>query len=129
MHRDGLTLEGRQAAHHGLVGDQGRPMDNAFWNGAFVAFGDGVDVFLPLAGALDVAAHEMTHGVIERTVNLAYRFESGALNESFADVFATMVDRDERSSERWETATTSLSGYARRVCIDFRKKRTNLTSS
>ncbi len=77
------------------VGEAGRPMDNAFWNGAFVAFGDGANAFSPLAGALDVAAHEMAHGVIERTVNLAYRFESGALNESFADAFAAMVDRDD----------------------------------
>ena len=92
-----LGLDGRGGTVTALihVGDQGRPMDNAFWNGAFVAFGDGADVFSPLAGALDVAAHEMTHGVIERTVNLAYRFESGALNESFADVFAAMVDRDD----------------------------------
>ena len=92
-----LGLDGRGGTITALihVGDQGRPMENAFWNGVFVAFGDGADVFSPLAGALDVAAHEMTHGVIERTVNLAYRFESGALNESFADVFAAMVDRDD----------------------------------
>ena len=71
-----LGLDGRGGTVTALihVGDQGRPMDNAFWNGAFVAFGDGADVFSPLAGALDVAAHEMTHGVIDRTVNLAYRF-------------------------------------------------------
>ena len=92
-----LGLDGRGTTVRAVihVGDGGRPMDNAFWNGAFVAFGDGSNAFSPLAGALDVAAHEMTHGVIERTVNLAYRFESGALNESFADVFAAMVDRDD----------------------------------
>ncbi|HCV25239.1 MAG: hypothetical protein CME13_23675 [Gemmatimonadetes bacterium] len=77
------------------VTDEGQPMDNAYWNGVFMAFGDGDEVFEPLAGALDVAAHEMTHGVIERTVNLEYRGQSGALNESFADVFAAMVDRDD----------------------------------
>ncbi|MBT4098806.1 MAG: hypothetical protein HOE86_14235, partial [Gemmatimonadetes bacterium] len=77
------------------VTDEGEPMDNAYWNGVFMAFGDGDQVFEPLAGALDVAAHEMTHGVIERTVNLEYRGQSGALNESFADVFAAMVDRED----------------------------------
>lgn len=92
-----LGLDGRGGTVTAVihVGEGGRPMDNAFWNGAFVAFGDGANAFSPLAGSLDVAAHEMAHGVIERTVNLAYRFESGALNESFADVFAAMVDRDD----------------------------------
>ncbi|NKB66065.1 MAG: T9SS type A sorting domain-containing protein [Candidatus Latescibacteria bacterium] len=77
------------------VTNDGRPMDNAFWNGAVIAYGDGASVLNPLAGALDVAAHEMTHGVIERTVGLEYQFQSGALNESFADVFGAMVDRDD----------------------------------
>jgi len=77
------------------VTERGRPMDNAFWNGALMAYGDGDALFDPLPGALDVAAHEMTHGVIERTVPLEYRFQSGALNESFADVFAAMVDRQD----------------------------------
>ena len=49
----------------------------------------------PLAGALDVAAHEMTHGIIEHTVGLEYSFQSGALNESFADIFGAMVDDDD----------------------------------
>ena len=37
----------------------------------------------------------MTHGVIQSTANLEYQGESGALNESFADVFGTMIDRDD----------------------------------
>jgi Zn-dependent metalloprotease len=69
--------------------------DNAFWDGTWMVYGDGGQVFSPLAGALDVAAHEMSHGVIENTANLAYQNQSGALNESFADVFAVMVDRDD----------------------------------
>jgi bacillolysin len=77
------------------VTDGGEPMDNAFWSGAFMAYGDGGDAFAPLAGGLDVAAHEMTHGVIQQTVNLEYRNQSGALNESFADIFAAMVDRED----------------------------------
>ena len=77
------------------VTDKGEPMENAFWNGKVMAYGDGDVVFSPLAGAADVAGHEMTHGVIERTVNLEYAFESGALNESFADVFGAMVDRED----------------------------------
>ncbi len=69
--------------------------DNAFWNGRFISFGNGgAGAFLkPLCGALDVAAHELTHGVIEATANLVYQNESGAINESFADIFGVMIDR------------------------------------
>jgi len=79
------------------VTDEGQPMDNAFWSGTFIAYGDGdgAAAFAPLPGGLDVAAHEMSHGVIQHTVNLEYRNQSGALNESFADVFGVMVDRDD----------------------------------
>jgi Zn-dependent metalloprotease len=70
--------------------------NNAFWNGTWMVYGDGDDqVFRPLAGALDVAAHEMSHGVIEHTAALIYENQSGALNESFADFFGVMVDRDD----------------------------------
>ncbi len=75
------------------VTSQGQSMDNAFWNGKVMAYGDGRNEFKPLAGGLDVAAHEMTHGVTERTAGLEYANQSGALNESFSDMFAIMVDR------------------------------------
>lgn len=74
---------------------EGKKLDNAYWNGKCMAYGDGDRQFSPLARSLDVAAHEMTHGVIEKTVNLEYKFQSGALNESLADVFGAMVDRDD----------------------------------
>ncbi|QXD14199.1 M4 family metallopeptidase [Rhodocaloribacter litoris] len=73
----------------------GQPMDNAFWNGRIMAYGDGDQIFTPLAGALDVAGHEMSHGVIQHTANLVYQFQPGALNESFADVFGIMVDPED----------------------------------
>jgi Zn-dependent metalloprotease len=56
-------------------------------------YGNGDQTFTELAGGLDVGGHEMTHGVIEQTANLEYQYESGALNESFADVFAVCIDR------------------------------------
>ena len=77
------------------VTEDGEPMDNAFWINPIVAYGDGGDEFNPFAGALDVAAHEMTHGIIDHTVKLEYRFQSGALNESFSDIFGAMVDDDD----------------------------------
>lgn len=74
----------------------GENWNNASWNGTYMSYGDGDGIrFNSLAGGLDVAAHEMTHGVIQHSANLIYRNESGALNESFADIFGAMVDRDD----------------------------------
>ncbi|WP_235296760.1 M4 family metallopeptidase [Portibacter marinus] len=70
-------------------------MDNAYWNGLAMHYGNGDTEFFPLAGALDVAGHEMSHGVVQTSANLNYINESGALNESFADIFAVMMDRDD----------------------------------
>ncbi len=76
---------------------RGQPMDNAYWNGGLkiMVYGDGARDFKPLAGGLDVAAHEMTHGITQHTANLVYQFQPGALNESFSDIFAVMVDRED----------------------------------
>ncbi|WP_261129588.1 M4 family metallopeptidase [Bacillus sp. Marseille-Q3570] len=71
----------------------GNNYNNAFWNGAYMTYGDGDgEFFISLSAGLDVAAHEMTHGVISHSANLQYRFQSGALNESFADIFGALVD-------------------------------------
>lgn len=78
-----------------VADDDGSSMGNAFWNGQAMFYGNGDNAFLPLARGLDVAGHEMTHGVVESTANLTYEGESGALNESFADIFGTMIDRDD----------------------------------
>jgi Zn-dependent metalloprotease len=76
--------------------ENNQDMDNAFWNGYAMFYGNGDQVFTdPLAKALDVASHELSHGVIQNTANLEYFGESGAMNESFADIFAVMVDRDD----------------------------------
>lgn len=78
-----------------VADEDGGGFDNAFWNGTAMFYGNGRQAFTPLAGALDVAAHEITHGVVQETANLVYQNESGALNESFADVFGVLVDRDD----------------------------------
>ncbi|WP_149241882.1 M4 family metallopeptidase [Dyadobacter sp. 32] len=75
--------------------EDGKGMDNAFWNGEFMGYGNGRNSFKPLAGGLDVAGHEMTHGVIQNTANLEYQGQSGAINESMADVFGVLIDRDD----------------------------------
>jgi len=92
--------------------------NNAFWNGEFMIFGDGDGVqFSNLAGAYDVVVHEITHGVTSSTANLEYQGQSGALNESYSDVFAAMADNDD-----WQIGediyTPSISGDALRDMSD-----------
>lgn len=72
----------------------GRNYVNAFWdNGCFcMTYGDGDGgSYLPLV-AVDIAGHEMTHGVTSRTANLTYSGESGGLNEAMSDIFGTLVE-------------------------------------
>ncbi len=72
----------------------GSNYNNAFysWNSNRLTYGDGDgSMFNPLV-SLDIVAHEFTHGVTERTANLIYANESGALNESFSDIFGTAVE-------------------------------------
>lgn len=73
----------------------GDSFGNAFWNGVAIFYGNGDSGLKPLARALDVAGHEMTHGVINQSANLEYLNESGAINESFADCFGAMIDRED----------------------------------
>ncbi len=97
------TVHGRNSIN-GLGGDvisfinvadeNGQSLDNAFWNGQFMFYGNGGQTFSqPMARSLDVGGHEMSHGVIQETAGLEYQDESGAINESFADVFGAMIDR------------------------------------
>ncbi|HEY9330684.1 MAG TPA: M4 family metallopeptidase [Streptomyces sp.] len=66
---------------------------NAFWDDSCfcMTYGDGSGNASPLT-ALDVAAHEMTHGVTSNTADLNYSGESGGLNEATSDIFATAVE-------------------------------------
>ena len=70
----------------------GKNYVNAFWDGTKMTYGDGDGVnFGPLV-SLDVAGHEMSHGVTENTAGLTYSGESGGLNEATSDIFGTMVE-------------------------------------
>ncbi|MFG2625454.1 M4 family metallopeptidase [Streptomyces sp. NPDC048473] len=66
---------------------------NAFWDDSCfcMTYGDGSGNASPLT-SLDVAAHEMTHGVTSATADLVYSGESGGLNEATSDIFATAVE-------------------------------------
>jgi Zn-dependent metalloprotease len=72
--------------------------DNAFWNGNQMVYGDGDEdlppdqqLFNRFTKAIDVVGHELTHGVTQFEANLNYFQQSGALNESFSDVFGSLV--------------------------------------
>ena len=70
---------------------------NAFWDGTEMNYGDGDATYNPLT-CLDVAGHEITHGVTQFTSNLNYQAESGALNESFSDCMGNSVRQFARHS-------------------------------
>lgn len=60
------------------------PCSNAFWFGSFAVFG--------LLKSDDIVGHEFTHGVVDHSAGLIYLNQSGALNESFADLFGESID-------------------------------------
>lgn len=65
---------------------------NAFWDGQRMTYGDGNGGSTGPLTALDIIAHEITHGVTSYTAELIYQNESGALNESFSDIFGVSVE-------------------------------------
>ena len=87
--RNGIADDGKGAysrVHYS------RNYDNAYWSDSCfcMTYGDG-NVLLPLV-SIDVAGHEMTHGVTSRTAKLVYSKESGGLNEGTSDIMGTMVE-------------------------------------
>jgi Zn-dependent metalloprotease len=93
------NVHGRNGIANNGVGAQnrvhyGRGYVNAYWSdGCFcMTYGDGDGrTYGPLVN-LDVAGHEMSHGVTSRSANLTYSGESGGLNEATSDIFGTMVE-------------------------------------
>jgi Zn-dependent metalloprotease len=72
----------------------GDAYDNAFWDGARMVFGDGDgQVFDRFTRSLSVIGHELSHGVVQYSANFVYEGQSGALNESVADVFGALVEQ------------------------------------
>jgi len=86
--------------------------DNAFWDGSRMTYGDG-NTFKPLT-SIDVCGHEITHAVTTNTAGLIYSYESGALNESFSDIFGNTIEAWARPTQHsWiigEDITTSGTG-------------------
>jgi len=85
---DGNDMELISTVHFGV------DFDNAFWQGSQMVYGDGSGSFLAkgsLTTDVAVIAHELTHGITQFTAGLIYSKQSGALNESFSDVFGSLV--------------------------------------
>ena len=70
----------------------GQDLVNGYWNGISIQIGDGDNVTATCLGTLDIMGHELTHAVTEATANLVYQNESGALNESFSDIFGVCIE-------------------------------------
>lgn len=66
--------------------------NNAYWDGQFVNFGDGDGTKYKPFTAIDICGHEVSHGLTQVTAGLRYRSESGALNESYSDIFGKCVE-------------------------------------
>ncbi|MEU6218162.1 M4 family metallopeptidase [Streptomyces sp. NPDC047022] len=89
--RTGIAGDGKGSYNRVHYGNN---YNNAFWDDSCfcMTYGDGDgNVFGPLV-ALDVAGHEMSHGVTSKTAALTYSGESGGLNEATSDILGTMVE-------------------------------------
>jgi Zn-dependent metalloprotease len=108
---DGRGLELVSSVHYGSR------YENAFWDGAQMVYGDGGGQLFNAGAftrALDVIGHELTHGVTQYTAGLEYSKQSGALNESFSDIFGVLVKQyaaDQEADEieeKWLIGAGSL---------------------
>ncbi|MER5499359.1 M4 family metallopeptidase [Streptomyces sp. NPDC002561] len=88
--REGIAGDGKAAYSRVHYGDS---YVNAFWDDSCfcMTYGDGADNKSALT-AIDVAGHEMSHGLTSSTANLDYYGESGGLNEATSDILGTSVE-------------------------------------
>jgi bacillolysin len=94
------SFDGRGAQLVNLI-HVGEKFSNAFWNGfqKYMGYGDGDGVrFGSFTRAVDVAGHEMTHGVVGETAELIPLGEPGALNEAYSDFFGLII----AGSKTWD---------------------------
>ncbi len=86
-----------------ILVNYGNHYANGYWAGSYLVLGDGDGVTLDPLTSVDVVGHEMTHGVTEDEAGLIYYGQSGAIDESIADVFGAMVERSVygESADTW----------------------------
>lgn len=94
--RDGVDGRGSPIVSTVHFGSDPSEAENAAWIGEAqqMVYGDGGQIFRPLAYGLDVIGHELTHGITDNTAQLIYEGQSGALNEAYSDIFGALIDRD-----------------------------------
>jgi len=76
-------------------------MDNAYWDGRSMTFGDGISMFYPLT-SLGVAAHEVSHGFTQQHSDLDYYGQSGGMNEAFSDMAAQAAEIYAYGKNSWQ---------------------------
>lgn len=92
---DGAGMTMMSSIHFGVK------YNNAMWNGAQMIYGDGdAAIFIDFTNGNDVIGHELTHGVTQHSLQLAYVNEAGGLNESLSDCFGSMF-------RQWEAKQTA----------------------
>lgn len=80
--------------------------NNAFWDGQRMTYGDGNGTTFTILTGLDVCGHEVTHGLTSNSSQLVYQNESGALNESYSDIFGTTIENFARPANwNWKIGT------------------------
>ena len=87
--------------------------NNAFWDGTRMTYGDGNGSLFTILTAIDVCGHEITHGLVSNTsgLNGGGTGEADALNEGFADIFGTSVERYARPSNyNWKMGSDITPG-------------------
>ena len=113
------------SVHFRFGGDTVCDPNNSAWFDSYkqIAFGDGDEGFFsPLARALDITAHELTHAVTARTAALAEQSQSGALNESMSDALGESAECWSQGACDWTIGesvyTPTISGDALRYLYD-----------
>ncbi|MFJ4537924.1 M4 family metallopeptidase [Streptomyces tibetensis] len=96
--RDGIAGDGKGSFNRVHYG---KDYNNAFWddNCFCMTYGDGDGKLMGPLVSLDVAGHEMSHGVTSKTAALTYSGESGGLNEATSDIFGTLVEFHAENAE------------------------------
>jgi len=92
-----------------------RQWANAFWNGTQMVYGQvqRPDGLRSLAANLDVVGHEMFHGITDHTARLEYLLQPGAMNESYSDIFGTVIanrGNDDPRTWNWQIGENLLPG-------------------
>lgn len=85
----------------------------ASWTGSVMHYSMGYGAYFGPLASLDIIGHEFTHAVVDYSADLIYSNQSGAINESFADIFGEMVEHHALGSNDWLCGADVFSGGSR----------------